>query len=236
MSPSEAKSLKDQDLARSILRIQETERVIKDTHMRLAKSQMDFQESLARNRNQWATEEEEHSKRTKEIQDEIEKLEAKKSNALIPINILKDAVTSDMKDAEIFLKSLRERESNADILTEKLEDKLDEVGEREQTVKRQESALTLKIQGVDRQREIITESSEKLTQEISNFAVKMDLAEKDINERKTAVIFKERSLEAIDQTQKRTAKALLDKETRLADERGVLDRAWQEYRRMSGKS
>lgn len=235
-SPSEAKSLKDQDLTRSILRVQETERVIKDTNMRLAKSQAEFQEMLARNRGQWAKEEEEHNKRVKEIQREIDELEAKKLNALVPINILKDAVTNDMKDAERFLAQLREREANVETLTETLEDRLDEVGEREQNVKKQEISLALKKQSIDRQSEVVAESSEKLTQEISNFSVKMEESEKDLTKRKTTLLLRERSVEAQEKTQERTAKALADKERQLTDERGTLDRAWKEFNRLKGIS
>ncbi len=236
LTPQSVKDLKSQDLARGILRAKETEDAIKKINQRRAEAEVSFNSALARNRELWAKEEQDHQKRKTELQFEIDTLEAKRLNALIPINIIKISAEDKMKEATDFLTGLRLRERVVEETTERLEDKLDEVGEREITVKNKEKELLLKQQGIERQEENLRLNNERLTEQMKEHLVLKQNAITNIEERTKEVVLKERSLEAKEQLIQRNLKAIKDKEKQLSDERGTLDRAWKELERMKGIS
>ena len=228
LTPQAVKDVKSQELARNVLRAKETEEAINKINQRRAEAEETFNLALARNRELWAKEEAEHQKRKKEIEFEIDKLEAKKLNALIPIDIIKISAEDKMKEATEFLTNLRVREQVAEETLEKLEDKLDEVGEREVTLKEKEKQFLLKQEGMARQEENFRINSEKLTERMKEILSLEQKAISNIEERTKAVIIKERSLEAKEQSIQRNFKAIQIKEKQLEDQRETLKRAFEE--------
>lgn len=231
LTPQASSDAKNQEVAREIIRTQEVERVAKDTRIRLAQAEADFSSTLAKQRERWAHDEEEHLLRVKEMEAEIDALEAKKLNALIPLGIIKDGVYDRMDDAVGFLATLRKREIDNDTLTERLEDKLDEVGEREQTVLLREQKAGLREEGVERQRQATVNGSARLIKDMEEFAVKMIKEQKDADEKRDNIILQEQSLKAKDILLQRNEKALNDLDRKLQDERETLNRAWEELKR-----
>lgn len=233
LAPSENKSLKEQETVRAVLRTQEVEKAAEQSRKNLASAEADFNATLARNLEVWAREEELHNKRVVEMEKETESLEAKRLNALIPIGVIKKGAEDRMKEAVDFMAKLRKRESDAECLVERLETQLDSVGQREQDVKQAEKRLGLQKEGIERQKQSSILGSKRLSEEIAKFAHEREKAEKDIDERKTAIYLQERSLIAKEQVQKRTDKSLNDLAKRLEDERETLARAWAELKRLS---
>ncbi len=231
LTPAAQQDLKEQVALRDILRTQELNKASEEARISLAKAEQEFNEVLARNRAQWATEEEEHSQRVKAMKLEIDDLMAKKMNALIPIGILKDGAYDRMDDAVAFLARLRQREENIEDLTEKLEDKLDTVGAKEQDLLQLDRSLKLREEGIERQSQAIRANSQALGEQMAVFALTKETAEKDIEERKTALYLLERTLLTKQQTLERTDGALSALAKQLADERETLKRAFDEVRR-----
>lgn len=216
---------------REVLRTQEVNKASQKARLDLANAEAEFQATLARNLILWAEQEEEHQKRVEERKVEINKLEVRKLNMLVPFGILKEGTDDRMKNAEKFLKELVDREENVEILTEKLENRLDEIGQKDQDLRQKERALALKEEGIKRQSESIILGNKRLSKEIADFAKIKDEAEKDIDRRKTDIFLMEQTLNARDKTLKRTDKELSNLAKRLEDERGTLGRAWEELRR-----
>lgn len=231
LPPSETQDLRSVEISRDILRIQEVKKLLKEEEIRLARAEADFSSMIARKQKEWAVEEENHLKEVERRKKEIEDLEAKKLNFLIPFNILKKGSDDKIFEAEKFLSSLREREQKADDLLEILEDRLDGVSERELAVKKVEDSQKLAWEGIRRQQESVKEGSGQLTQQIKDFISKKASEEKEIGERKTALVILERTLLTKQQTQKRNEKELSDWSIRLHDERQTLDAAWKELER-----
>lgn len=231
LTPSQNKDLNSQQTVKQVLRIQELEKATTQALQSLAKAEAEFNATLARNRDKWALEEEEHFKRTKERETEIDFLEAKRINALIPIGIIKEATEDRMEEAVKLLSGIRMREQKAEKLIEQLETKLDEVGQREVDVNQKEKTLVLRQEGIELQSHAIVEGSRKLNQATIEFKNLKEKEEKAIKDRKTELFLIERSLISKEETLKLTDKALNDLATQLADERGTLDRAWQELKR-----
>lgn len=221
---------KQRETTFSILRTRELQEAEAQARKSYAKAEADFKEALARHSEEWAVKLQAHAEQTDKMKREIDVLEAKKMNALIPAGVINEITEGRLDDAVKYVEELREREENLEQTRELLEDNLDRVGELEQKTLLREKKVSLREQGVDRQAENIKLQSESLTKQITDFALKKQQEEKMIEERKTILALKERTLLAKEETQKRTDKALLEKEVRLADERQTLDRAWKELK------
>lgn len=235
LTPKQTSDIKGQETAREILRTQEIHNLAEEERRKLTKAEMEFEQALAGQRARWAMEELEHSKIKKEMQKEIEELERKKLNALIPVDILEKSATEKLEESEKFLKELQLREKSNEETAEILQDRLDEVGEREQTVIQAEKHIKLEKEGIERQKEATIDGIKNLNEAMQNFAQRSANAEKDIEERKKAIFIQDRSLNALKEQLEGKEKELNAIAIRLRDERGVLDRAFKEVERMKLK-
>ena len=232
LSLATTNDLKAQEQARDLIRAEEIREITKEINIGRANADADFQATLARNRTVWAQEELDHQRRKIEMDKEISKLEAERLSLLIPIGIIGKGAGSRMEEAVNFLASLKEREKNVDELTELLQDKLDSVGEREETVRTREQRVELKEMGVKNQYESTIEGSKALSKEIKDFAVIRGKAEKEIGDKKETLTLKEKTLNSREASLVAREKSLNDTDRQLKDERGTLARAWAELERM----
>ena len=232
LDPRENKDLQGQEQVRQILRTQELEAAAKKARLNLADSQAEFQSTLALNRQKWALEEDEHRERVNQRKQEIDVLEAKRMNAMIPIDIIKASAEEQLRDAENYAKTVREREEYAESLSEKLQDKLDEIGAREQDVKQKALELDIREQGLENQSNATLTGVKKLSADLADFLALKTQQEKELNERQNAISIQEKTLQEKQAILDDFNKELNDKAIRLADERGVLDRAYKEVQRM----
>lgn len=231
LSPLQNKDLKENQTVRELLRTQEVNKASEIARKNLAKAEADFQDTLARNLLKWEEEEEEHFKRVQEMKVEINGLEAKRLNSLIPLGILEEGVDDRMQDAVTFLANLRLREENAEDLTERLENKLDEVGQKDQDLKKKERQLLLREEGIERQTESTVLGAKRLSEEMTKITQMRSEATEELNEREKEVYLKERSNLSREESLKRTDKSLNDLAIQLAGERETLARAWDELKR-----
>ena len=235
LKPQENKDLKSAQDLRNIIRTQEILKAEQDARLKLANAEADFNNTLAKNRDKWAKEEETHSTRVREMNTEIENLELQKLNTLVPFNILKEGVYADMSDAEAYLKKLRDREEYNDDLTEKLQDKLDDVGAREQDLKQKTLEVSIREDGLQRQNQNTNIATEKLNNELMAFAAYKKENEDLLLQRRLIADRTDEGLVMRELELNKKTKEVNDRAIRLADERGVLDRAWKELQRKQGQ-
>lgn len=231
LTPTATHDVVGQEVARDIIRIEEVRKSIKDVNIRLANAEADFMSTLARQREAWAKEEEEHAARKVSMQSEIEELENKRVNLLIPVGILQKSVPERLNEASDFLVKLRIRERDVQETAELLEDKLDAVGEREVDVAREEKKQKAERLGIEEQRNSIIAQSERMSAEIVSFTEKKKKEEEDLEKRKTAVFLRERTVEERLESIRRTESALNDADNRIQSERITLQKAWDELER-----
>lgn len=225
---------KDQQL-RTIIRNQELDKAAKEARIELANAESEYQTALARNRKNWALEEQEHEERVKERNIEIDRLEAKRLNAMIPINILKESAEEQLAEAETYVASIRKREEDNEILAEQLQNKLDEVGAKEQDLIKLSQELQIKSDSLIQQQASTVAGIKSLNTEMAKFAIDRGVDEERINQRKTELALIERTLVTKAAKLKYAEKDLEDLRIVLADERGTLQRAWQELERKKSK-
>lgn len=226
LSPLNNKTAKDEQALRDILRTQELNKASDKARKDLANSQADFQTILAKNRLQWALEEQEHDERVKAMAEEINQLESKRKDALLPVEFLKEEAEKWLNEAKGYLEQAKKKDEYNEQLSELLQDKLDTLGQQEQEFKKEVVKLDLRKQGIESQSQAIIMGNKQLTKEMSDFAMIKNQAEKDIDERKTSLFLWQTSLNAQKETNKRTEESLQALARQLEDERQTLQRAF----------
>ncbi len=149
------KDKQQEELTRKIIRTQEINALLKDAESNLARAQEDFNTTLAQNRAKWALEEEEHSKRVLDMEQEIKTLETRKQQALTPLQIYKDEADRLLLEAQDIVTKAKEKDEQSDYLQEKLEERLSEVADREQRVAFEEQRQQIARQGIDEQQKLM---------------------------------------------------------------------------------
>jgi hypothetical protein len=233
LKPQQNKDLKSEQDLRNIIRTQEILKAEQEARLKLANAEADFNNTLAKNREKWALEEEYHEKRVREQKQEVDHLEAQRLNALIPIDNLKASAEEQLNDAEQYAKKLREKEEYNDDLTEKLQDKLDRVGQKDQDLKQKELELKIREEGIERQSQNTIIGTEKLNNELMAFSAYKEKEETILQQKRLLADRTEESLAIREAELIKKTKEVNDRAVRLADERGVLQRAWNELKRKS---
>lgn len=224
LSPTQNSDVKAQELTREVIRTQEIYKEADKARKSLANEQSSFNRMLARNREQWAKEEEEHQNRLLEMKHEVQILENRKKQALIPLEVYKKQAQDLFNLAQDAKNRAESHEKELEVVRDRLEDKLDEVGQKTVDLDNLEQRLYIQKQGIEIQTKQIQESSKKLSQELQAFADQKAKDEQDILERKKTLKLWEHSLSAKERQLNNIAKGLMSKEKRLKDEREVLNR------------
>lgn len=226
LSPFATKERQQNELTQKILRIQEIEDLAKQANAKLARAQADFQSVLAQNQAKWANEEAEHTERVKSMTIEVESLENRKKQALIPIQMYKEEVDKAMAEAQEIVKKAKEKEEQADFLLEKLEEKLTDVSDREALVEKEEKRQEVAKQGIESQQRATKEGVERLSKEMMLFHEKCQSEEESLAQRKKELALAEINFNAKIEKYKRDFEALKVWDIQLKDERATLDREY----------
>lgn len=186
LSPQATQDSTNADIARAVFRIEEMKKVEQEWRMKLANAEADFNDMLAKNRKAWEDEELSHKSRKARMEEELKVIK--------PIQQT-DNTDYERKIAEVdlLLTQTKEKESNLDELTEKLEDKLDGLGSREKDIEQKERQLLSRELGIKEQSNQIKEQSEKLSSSLALFALDKSKFEKEQKEKQEAMFMLQRS-------------------------------------------
>lgn len=231
LPPQQIQSKTNAEEALRISRIKDLREAEQVSRISLAKVELDFQNTLAKNQKQWAEEYDAHQRQVRDMKRGIEKLTAERMSAAIPFNILKESTEERIKDAEHILEGVKKREQDAQDLTERLEEKLSEVEEREEDLKTREQKVEGEEANLKKRIHDAQESQENLAVAVLQFNQDSEKKRTELKDLETKLTLKESSLDSRERGLEGKEQDIIDKEKRLADERGVLDRAWQELKR-----
>lgn len=230
-TPTEAKSLNSAQNNRDILRTREIRKLVDKSHTELAKHEADFAAMLARHKEKWAQEEEAHSIRLVEMEKEILPLEERRKNALIPIEIEKRKADTMNIEAEKRLGEVEKREHEATVLEDVLIERIGQVSERESAVEANEAKAAEMIRSADSEKETAALNTKTLSEGIQKFNDYVLAETFTLDQKRTEIILKERSIEAREIALGRKEKSLVIRETQLKDKQETLTRAFDEYRK-----
>lgn len=227
LSFTERKDSQQKEQTIKILRTQEVNDLAKTANANLARAEADFNATLAKNRAKWAIEENDHADRIKSMTGEIEALERRKEQALIPISLYKKEADALMGEAQEIVKKAQTKEDQVDFILEKLETELTAVADREQAVTEKENKLESAMKGVEAQQEITKKGAEALYEQTVLFQQKQEKEEASLLERKKEVSLAEITFQAKVDKYKRDMEALRVWDLQLKDERETLKRAME---------
>lgn len=225
LTPVAQRDAKQAENVRQILRAQETQEIVKSINKTRVKAEVDFNDTLAKHRHIWATEEAEHDKRKKEMEAELVPLEERKREALVPIAIYKKQADDKVAEAEGILTLAKEKESKADDLLETLEEKLTAVSDREHAVKTEEDKQVIAREGISIQQEQTRAGVQKLSEQMADFDTYKAKEEESLYNRKKEVTLAEININAKIEKVKRNVKAIQEREIQIEDQRRTLERA-----------
>ena len=221
------KDKQQEELTRKILRTQEINKLAQEADLNLARAQADFSAAMAQNQAKWALEQELHAESVKAITEEVQALEMRKQQALIPIQMYKDEADKLIREAQGIVQSAKDKEEQAEFLQEKLEQKLTEVADREQILQESEKRLANIKQGILAQQEQTKRSAEALVEKMTAFHVKQQQEEASLQKRKEELSMAEISFNAKLVKYERDLKALHSWELELKSERDALYREYE---------
>lgn len=215
------------ELSRDILRAKETDEQVKRINAKMANAEADFAGTLARHRMKWAGEESEHDERMREMDSEIAALENRKKQALIPLEIYKEQADTLLREAQNALQRANEREEDVQSTLVTLEDRLDEVSDREINANALERSLESRKKGNEVQEEQTKMMAAQLSYDMQTFYEKRDAEEARMVERRKEIQMAEITVDAKIAKVKRDIEAMRVYDIRLKDERKTIDRIYQ---------
>lgn len=230
-SNAELKDLKVKDQTKEVLRTQEMQKVADKTRKELANAERDFKLSLANFKDKWATEEQEHTARVREMKGEIKALEIQKKEAMQPVEELEKMAAKKLSDAVKMKDELKKSQDDIEVLTEILEEKLDGMADKSRMIEEVEIQLAGRERGIKMQELNTSQSAKEVSRRMADFLAQKQVSENDIQQRKETLFLKERSLLSKEEALKRTEKKLEEWSIRLKDERGVLDRIYERQKK-----
>lgn len=174
MSLTEAtKSVKDQQ-ALDIARCGEIRDVLKRYETRMVQAENSFQKKLATQRDIWEQETQEVKDMRNTILQDIEQLELRRKQLLIPLIDREEMIKSKEEELEAMKKKLQSALKDAGDVEVVLHEKLDEVGERELALKDREIRVSLMEDGAKRQAQSVRLQVKALSEEITKFSLERD--------------------------------------------------------------
>lgn len=227
LSPSEVRDIKAQETSRDILRTKELNQAAESARKKLADAEADFSKMLAGQQMRWAKEEQEHSKDVAARQRELEVLEARRLKALEPVILLEERANKALLEAQNQVIEAEKRENDATDLYEKLQDSLDDVGQREVDLLKYEKEVLAHDKNLEFQQKAADEQSRFVAERMLNLKTEEAKVKEELGRLRTALTLQEHSLNARAEKLARTETKLAEWEKRLASERDTLDRAFK---------
>lgn len=229
-TPTETKGLSTRQTSDDVYKIAYLQTTLGKLQARLNSEEQAFTKRLAEQRTLYNEEKEKLQSDIRDLSAQVQALEARRTNALIPIATLKRDAQQALADAQTLLKQNEERTTELDELQELLTEKLDAVSTREQDVETEESTLKSKIAGVLAEADTITKSHIRLNEMLVAFENRVAETNQHLALRESSITQREQKLnESINAHNTRMAT-----ESRvLADREATLERGFKELNNLT---
>ncbi len=216
-STEEIKSSKATELARDIRRTSEIKEALDKARTELNDANAEFDSVLANQRVKWAKEQESAMVVIKDLQMEIDQLQRVRQQLLIPIDLEKKRADNIVIEANVLMTAAIDKQKYADEMAEKLQDHLDEVGEKDEALEQREKRLFVKEEGLKEQAKITKQNSEQVTLQMQTFISEMEAKENNFNTRKRQLDLLEVNIIARDKINSERERYLNERERQIND-------------------
>lgn len=200
---SQARKQSEVDTSRAVTVAEQ----VAQKYRELSQAERDFDESMQRQRTQWAIERQQQELVILELTKKVEVLEARKKEALVPLATRKKEL--DTRDTAITKREelLSLKEVDFEESRELLLRRLDEVSEREQRLNEISTSLSRKEEGIKQQTADIQKNSANLTKaiieaqgQVSNALTEIEKEKLRLKTKEDHLIEKERLVDAKEKT------------------------------------
>lgn len=212
LKPAQAAQKSRDQEDRDSRRILELQTLIAQKTKELAVAEEAFDIAMQRNRNQWAAEQQEHENKLAVIEKKTTDLEERRAQATVPLTTWEQRIKDEDSALQEREKGLEIREANVEESLILLQQRLDEVSEREFDADKVAKMVANREVGVKQQASEIKQQSQYLTkaiveaqlsaatkeQELSTKAQRLDVREQSLEERERQVQQKLASYDAIE--------------------------------------
>lgn len=175
LTATEIKTASESEKTKDIVRLETTRKALSDAQKKLDEAEAKFDVALANQRIRWATEEEEAVKKLGLLLVEINALELRREQAIIPIDDEKKKAHDLFIQAETVLADARGTATEADKrqqhnqeLSDILQTRLDGLSEREVKLDYREKNLAIREESAIAEREQIKKLSQELSIKLSH--------------------------------------------------------------------
>lgn len=228
-TPNETKTLSKKQTSEDVVRIAYLQGTLNRLQKQTNDASASFKALLAEQRQIYSEEKEKLQAEVRELVNQVNALEARKANALIPVQGLKAEAEKALAEATKLLAENEKRAEELEEMTQVLTERTDAVSTREQVAEEKEVALNSKIEGALREADIISSSHQRLNKMLADFQSRVESTDASLARRENAIQERERlHAQAVEEHIKRVTA----EERSLADRRAALDRAFGELKRL----
>lgn len=212
LSPIQIITNKERQISEEIQRLHSISNELANKKQDLNVLEVELESILEKQREQWIKEQNENIEKINSLTKEVILLEARKVQALIPldndkkeIEIIKEQVISKRKD---FIK----KEEDLDKKIELLEDKLSDINQKEIDLNKVSKKQALYQLGIETQKKEIEKQAKDFSLSIKQSLEEIEVKQKDIARKESEVLLKENTLNIKELKLNKTKKELEDKE------------------------
>ncbi len=229
--PSQNHQKEEEEVARLILRTTDAQEENKRINQKLAQSVKEFDETMQRQRDEFAAEMRDHQQKILAAKSELESVIDKTKRAMEPIEDIKRRTEQELQDAINKNKELVRRQEEVEEQAEILQDRLDYVGYREQNIKNAEEKNESDRKKIEIQQTYVDQMTERLNTNIAKASQDAQKRENELNERAIALQIEKSNIQAREFQLSKMEQSLQQFAGELRSERDALQSAWNELRR-----
>lgn len=212
-------------LARDIMRANEIKDVLKRYEDRLVKSEKDFEEKLRLQREIWKTDLSAFLVEKDSLSKQVEFLQEKQKQALIPLTMREKNVESMEKELSQQIQVVKKGRQDNEEMKDLLAEKLNRVGEQETDMAQREVTLQIREKGCEDQRKSIALQAKELTLTMTKFQEEYEKKTHELSARETIVNQKNLAVEEREKSIINTEKDLKKKESSLKERYAQLEQS-----------
>lgn len=232
-TPTQTKTLYTNKQAEDIEKIAYLTKTLNGLQRQINDANEQFNKRLAEQRTLYSGEKEKYQQELKDLQEEVVKLRKERKKLLEPISKTLLETENTLQEAKKRAQTLESRENELTDTIEKLQAKLDDVGQREMDIQERAKKLKIREEATEKEAKMVSDGHVRLNEMIVAFNKELTEKSQVLKERENAmIIVEQRNKEYLAKREKELA----DTQRKLNDERGVLDRLYKEIKRLENKN
>lgn len=228
-TPTQTKTLYTNKQAEDIEKIAYLTKTLNGLQRQINDANENFKKLLTNQREVYSSEKEKLQDELKKLNAELTILRRERKKLLKPIGEYRAETEKALLEATERAQSVESRENELTYTIEKLQAKLDDVGQREMDIQERAKKLRIREEATEKEAKMVSDGHVRLNEMMAKF-------QKELNEKTQVLKERENAMIIVEQRNKeylaKREKELADTQRKLDDQRGVLDRLYKEIKRL----